>query len=497
MEWLDRGQYTYEHKHPPLARIAVAIGPYLDGVRSVGLPNLWSEGRALLYQNDRYQRTLTLARLGVLPFLVVGAVFLWLWARLLGGPAVGLVALGVFTTLPPVLGHAGLATTDVPMLGAMAALLFAATHWLDRPTAGWSAALGVAGAATLLTKFSSVPYSGLALAIVLVVRWFFARTRTDGAGRWRALVPGLGRPVLITLGVAALVVWAVYRFQVGTIRGIPVPASELIDGLLQVKAHNEMGQVTYLLGHAGFMGTWQFFPVVLLVKTPLATLLLGLAGIVWLGIAAQRRRDWRLAFPVAVAIAVLAVAMASRINLGVRHVLPLYLALSVGAGFALVGVWRATSRRRVLRVLAMLAVTAASVSSIRAHPDYLAYFNEIAGDRPEGWLVDSDLDWGQDVLRLADTVRARGIPSVAINYYGTTDITRHGMPDVTRWDWREHPTGWVAISLTKRMRGHAILRNRTWTLIPDAYAWLDAYQPVARIGRSMLLYHLTGPASHD
>ena len=71
IEWLDEAQYRYEHQHPPLARIAVALGPYLAGTRSSGLKSVYEEGNGILYSGDHYFRTLAMARMGILPFFVL------------------------------------------------------------------------------------------------------------------------------------------------------------------------------------------------------------------------------------------------------------------------------------------------------------------------------------------------------------------------------------------------------------------------------------------
>ena len=71
--------------------------------------------------------------------------------------------------------------------------------------------------------------------------------------------------------------------------------------------------------------------------------------------------------------------------------------------------------------------------SVRAHPDYLPYFNELAGEHPERILVDSDLDSGQDLKRLADTLQARRIPSVWLAYAGSATVTQHGLRPSTGW----------------------------------------------------------------
>src|SRR4051812_12566181 len=112
MEWLDRGRYTYEPLHPPLARVASALGPRLAGIRSVGLDNVWLEGNSILYAGHRYDRNLALARLGTLPFFLLATLLVFAWTRrLAGGWAAGWATV-LFTTLPPVLAQAGLATTD-------------------------------------------------------------------------------------------------------------------------------------------------------------------------------------------------------------------------------------------------------------------------------------------------------------------------------------------------------------------------------------------------
>ncbi|HJZ04914.1 MAG TPA: phospholipid carrier-dependent glycosyltransferase, partial [Patescibacteria group bacterium] len=113
MEWLETGQYTREHMHPPLPRVMCALGPYLDGVRSTGLDYRTYEGNNLLQYNNAYERNLTLARLGVLPFFVIATLVVWIWARLYFGGLTALLSVILFTTLPPVLAHSGLATTDM------------------------------------------------------------------------------------------------------------------------------------------------------------------------------------------------------------------------------------------------------------------------------------------------------------------------------------------------------------------------------------------------
>jgi hypothetical protein len=122
------------------------------------------------------------------------------------------------------------------------------------------------------------------------------------------------------------------------------------------------------------------------------------------------------------------------------------------------------------------------VSSARAHPDYLAYFNELAGARPERVLVDSDLDWGQDLRRLTATLQRRGIDTLSVRLFGSADLRRHDLPVFRVLPPYQPATGWIAVS-------ELMLRTS------DRFTWLKAYEPVERVGKSIRLYHIPGEAA--
>ena len=120
----------------------------------------------------------------------------------------------------------------------------------------------------------------------------------------------------------------------------------------------------------------------------------------------------------------------------------------------------------------------------------LAYFNEVAGAHPERILVDSDLDWGQDLHRLRDTLQSRGIDSVTMAYFGSAAPGLYGIPVTRGYRRGDEVHGWFVVSETRRQRGDASLRGGTWTLYPDTFSWLDALPVEARIGKSLLLYRV-------
>jgi hypothetical protein len=259
----------------------------------------------------------------------------------------------------------------------------------------------------------------------------------------------------------------------------PVPGGQLLRGLGSMFFHNEKGHASYLFGEFREKGWWYFFEVVLAVKTPLAFLLL-----LGIGMPLLIRRSstdlgnpYILAAPV-FAAAILLFCMSANVNLGVRHILVVYPLLSLVAAYAVVECWR---RRGAARYAAAALVVWQLVAGFLAHPDYLAYFNELAGSRPERILVESDLDWGQDLHRAALRLRQLGARSVAVSYFGTTRLNELPSPQVLT-SCRQ-PAEWGLVSIRMLFELH----RRGDPQAAELYSCLNSLPP-ERIGKTMLLY---------
>ena len=499
IEWLDEGTYTHDTLHPPLPPVAVALGPYLDGVRSTRSRNPVFEETQVLYRGGRYWQRLIFARMGTLPFFLLAAWVVWGWSREVFGLAAALASLGLFTTLPPILAHAGLANTDMALTGTLGAALLMFVRWLREPSGKRGLLLGIFLGLALLSKISTLLFFPVAAAVIWTgKRWFEHGITTPGAPRIRS-----GSVLLI--GVTAfLILWTGYRFSTdsmvsaddrphetvdrvfgteGTVHDAlytvletwPVPAPQFFHGIGAAREKNENGHAMFVLGKSlKNRGVWYFFPVAFGTKTPIGFLLLTGFGLVLLVQRSLRRRGWFEIAPALCAATILLVVLPSNINIGLRHILPVYVFLSPVVGLGAVGLIR-------LGKIGSLIVAACVVwhlgSSIAAHPDYLAYFNETAGDHPEAILVDSDLDWGQDLHRLATELNRAGILDPGIAYFGTASIPESGILSYHRLPPDQYESGWVAISQT-------LLKTHI------GYAWLSAYKPERIVGRSIALYHL-------
>lgn len=529
MQLLQDHVYDIEVKHGPLARVFVALGPYLAGARrpaagGVDEAGTYAEGNAILNAGNRYWRNLALARLGTLPFFLLACAVVWLWSARLFGEQAALFALLLFTLLPPVLAHAGLATTDMAAAATLAAALYCLILWLESPGAWAALRLGAAAGFAVVTKLSAALFLPGAAAI-LVVLCFVAGVESVRKRRiWKT-----GRDLVLAAAAMYLAMSAGYLFTRYPIQAsrshdtfdrffgkvppvnralhglleTPLPAGQIPGGLRDLALDNRGGHTQFFLGEWRHQGVWDFFPILLLVKTPLPFLLLSGVGIVFLARSFRKHRDWRRLALILLPAAILGLAMPSNINIGLRHVLALYPLLAIVAGYAVCELWRRLRRPAISRLGVAVLLLCAAASSILAHPDYLAYFNWLAGRTPERIVVDSDLDWGQDLARLSKWLHARGIEDVALSYYGRAELDRAGLPKFHELLPYEKTSGWVAISaynralpspfLARAFPGMGPYYSIPWNFEklkhgPGPFAWLFNYQPVARVGESIFVY---------
>jgi hypothetical protein len=331
-----------------------------------------------------------------------------------------------------------------------------ALWWADRPDCRRSVMFGVLVALACVSKFSALLYVPAGCLAMWACRRF-----PINRPPWRNLA--------LVAVAAALTIWAVYSFTFARVEflHLRLPAPRFFSGIYSVYVHNRTGHPAYLLGRHSSSGFWDYFPVVLGLKTPLALLVLS-AGALW----AHRRTDASL--PLAFAAAVLAVAMTGHIDLGVRYILPVYAGLAVAAGCFV-----ATARGVPAGIAIAGLLTWQIASGGLRHPDYLAYTNELAGRHPERFLADSDLDWGQDMKRLGDFLAARGVTQLTFSPFNRTYLwTGYPLPPLEP-GVTDHPSpGWNAVSIT------------IWKVFGYP-KWADtAPPPDVRIGRSILLWYV-------
>jgi hypothetical protein len=511
--------------------VVTALAPYLAGMRlpakpmSVGV-RPWVPGIELLYAAPSYERALMLARLGTVIFLLLT---LGLTFALAGGRKHlfrAFAATALVATYPPLLGHAGLATTDVAAVATVLLFLFCLERWADHPSHGRAAAVGAGFALATLCKLTAP-----VLCAVLAFAWLAARRRArgtcteGGATRWRARL----RQVAIAGAAAFLVVWAGYRFSIGRLDDLPpmaffgtpvlppvgqratllawfcrlrLPAPELWHGLFFLKAHSAHGHPAFLFGqirdHGGF---WNFYLVGLLLKSPLPFLLLLATCLPALVRKGRAPLDARTLGAGLATVAALMLSTLLTVNIGLRHLLIVVPLIAIFiAGAVTPWIEALAGRYRGAAALALGALLLAGVSTVeKSRPELIAYFNPLAGREPGHALIDSDLDWGQDFLLLERELRRRQLPSVHYGFFGTMNPCGPGLPQLLPLEPKVPVTGWIVLSEQFYRSNFFVSARRESCASPHydfhvapagSFDWLKVYEPVARIGATLRLYHV-------
>nr|WP_241266867.1 phospholipid carrier-dependent glycosyltransferase [Streptomyces scabichelini] len=420
--YLEQHSLRYNPEHPPLGKLVIAAGLAFTDVHldPAFTGDQTALGRHLLYEsgNDPW-RVMLFARLPMIVLTLLFGLVVFAFARDLAGPVGGLAALALYAFSPDVIAHGSLATLDVPAAGFLLTSVWLLWRARGRPVLYLPLA-GLALGAALATRMNTLV--AVPVLLLLAVLSFWSARRTRGLGR-RGTLRLVAYGVVAAAGVALVavaVVWATYlavdpRLPWPTPRNVPdirgkrglltawLPLPEPYrDGMrIQFGIEYSTKGGGFLFGRRYFGALWYYLPAAVLVKTPLGMLALWAAG----GIALLTVRRLRPAAPYVLVLPAVLFAMlleGSR-GFGVRYVIFMPMFLAVAAAGVL-----AFRRRWAYGVTAALVVFVA-VSSLRTYPYYLPYSNEAFGgpSKTHLRLHDSNVDWGQDLGRLADRLRQR------------------------------------------------------------------------------------------
>jgi hypothetical protein len=473
-----------------------------DKLHEVSHLFLWESGHDA-------KRIVFLARYPVALLAALLGAFVYRWATDLYGAKAGWVALGLYAFAPNILAHARLATTDLAIATAYFVASYCLWRFLQRSQQAarvlWGPLVlaGVTLGLALATKLTAL----LLLPVSLLVAGAFASSQ-GVRSRTRRVWRSLGVSLLAIWGIAFLTLWATYGFQVAPARGgaIPVPAASYIDSLREMRRHASEGHHAFLMGRYSLTGWWYYFPVAFGIKTPLPTLILfGLAALCagWdLYCLVRGRSSDHGVEKLAVWIpplALFAVSLTSTLNIGYRHILPVLPFIYVLGSGAVARIPR--QRRGLGWALVAVLVAWTIVGSLSVYPHYLTYFNELIGGPDQGYryLVDSNLDWGQDLPGLKRYIDQHGIHEVKLAWFGSADPAYYQIPydplpsralpfrDETggRYEtfYPAHPApGVYAISATHLQAPYFDDH--------DLYNWFREREPVDWIGGSIAIYRV-------
>jgi 4-amino-4-deoxy-L-arabinose transferase-like glycosyltransferase len=516
--YLRTGDLRLNLDHPPLVNsLSAAPLLLLPDLKLLTDSPAWEHAHTIVFAtqflwhaNHDADQILLLARLPIILLAILLGCFVFRWARELQGSLAGLLALTLYVFDPNILAHARLTTTDLGVTCFMFVAVYCFWRWLNHPTWPRLAAAGFMLGLALVSKYPALVLMPI-LPLIGLAHILTSNQRVEK----------LAAALVIMFALAGLVVWAVYGFEVGPCPelaegplvegGISVPIPTYVRGLLGVFRHTEAGHPAFLHGHYFSTGRWDYFPTAFAIKTPLPTLTLLCLALVW----TVKQRAWRSAYPLLLPVLVyLTTTLSSQaLDIGYRHILPLLPFLFVFAS----GVARSIELRSLPRAaLFLLLVAWYLVASLRIYPHYLAYFNELVGGPDNGWryLVDSNLDWGQDLKGLqryialrqpfdeaqdkAQGIEREGIEEVYLSWFGSTypDAYGYDIPHRLLPSYIYYPgqvTG-VAFNPLRPAPGvYAISATNLQGVYfsdHDLFAWFRERQPLAKIGYSIFIYQV-------
>jgi hypothetical protein len=495
--YLATGDFRLEPQNPPFIKELLAL-PLFLGYRLPFNPDpqQWRNldgyliGQDLLYASPLpADRILFLTRLPNL-FLGAGLVALtgW-WAYRLWGSGAALLAVALAGLNPNLVAHSSLVTTDVGVTLLIFAAVYLLWEHLNAPR-WWSlAGAGIFAGLALVSKFSAILL--IPLLALIIGLCFLNRKETPIRLPGRAGQTRPGPAILeatavffIVMFLALLVIFPAYFFH-----GL----QPWLAGFYRFMTLAGLGQPAFFLGEVSYQGWWNYFIMAFLIKTPVGTLALICASLVFCraGAALERREAIFLLTPVVFFFLALS---QSKVSIGLRHILPIYPFLFVLAS-RLVTI---RGYRRLTRVMVVAALAITAVSSLRSAPHQLAYFNEIVGGPDQGYryLSDSNLDWGQDLKGLKAYMDNEDLAIIYLSYFGTAPPSYYGIRyQYVPGSW---PLAWPPPGdKVPETAPRKILAISAYNLqdVANAYnplfRWLWSRRPIAKIGYSIFVYDLT------
>ena len=525
-------EYRLNPEHPPLikdlAGIAISWLSFTNAPFNIpdwtgAVNGQWNFGRTLIFNSGiNPDLVKTLARLPMFCVFILLAWFIWKWTRERYGNRAGIIALILFSFSPTVLAHNRLVATD---MGAAAGVVFATYFFVkflrnQKPKTFWIAVLALGLA--LLTKFSMIllgPY------FILIATIHEIRQKSTK----QIIFQSIGKTILLGIMAVCLVVWPFYvihtanysvqqqmhdatgilsthsdGFLKSTILWIsdkPIlrPFGQWLLGISMVMQRAMGNSVIYWMGDIVPNGGPLYFPIVYLLKEPLIWWVF--VAIVIVGFIFHRKSDirnpksddwiwatWILLYWI--------VSIESSLNIGIRHLLPVY-PFTIMLVSGRVAQYKSRIATAIISTLLLLYVACAFF----AWPNYLSYFNKIVGGSSGGYryVVDSNLDWGQDGKRFGKWVISQNIPCVSTDYFGWADLSAYAGNRIvwtssSQWEdradfiKRNQCDGWLAVSTTFfqnsiGQKEHEINGERNWR-------WLLNEKPITTIGNSIFVWQI-------
>lgn len=493
---LVTGDLGLVHDHPPLIRVLTAL-PLLAfrptipldhdswQKRQKGMQDRYDFAHQFFYVANRdADRMLFWSRMPMVFLSLLLGLLVSQWAKELYGNGAGLFALFLYSFEPNIIAHSRFTTNDPVLALLMFSTVYQFWQYRSQPSARSLLLTGVLLGLALLSKFSAVMLFPVLFLLVFLGPNIFKAGDPVPIVTLKGWTPvGLIGTVLKTMSLVSIIASGVVLLFYGAQWRL------FIQGVYNAVAHYQGGHPAFFMGNYSTDGWWYYFPTAFLLKTPIPLLIYIVVAFLFWSFRKNRAEYFLLFSTGIIALA----ALSSHINIGIRHILPIYPFLIVLASSITTIHF---SRPRFFLICFGGLAFWYLFSTLTIFPSYLAYFNEFIGPR-KGYqmLVDSNLDWGQDLKRLRVFMDRIGIGEVYLSYFGTADPCYYGIkfrylpgsPSSCGDKANNHSPDFIAVSATNLQSVYLPYKN--------SFAWLKDYKPIAQIGYSIFVYDIKRDAS--
>lgn len=522
---LTAAAFQINSEHPPLPKMLAALPLLFMDTQAPPIPTGEDEYFArrtvdtapLFWQanRDRFLSIFFWARVPIIALTLGLGWIIFAFTRKLFNASAAVLAVALFSLEPTMLAH-GRIIKDVHVAFAYALFAFALYSYVMAPTVGRALLLGLASGIAPAMKFSMVVVAPT-LAIVAVVLALTA------AQRKQRRIDILRQLALVAV-TAIVIINASYLFRhqaltAADVRWLhessPAHAGSILSvigvlgklfppyflfGICAVLVRGTSLQPVFLLGRYSTVGWWYYFPAAFALKTTLPFLVVTIASLAWAGWELFRKHETKFVAILAPVALFMAMAVWTSIQVGIRHLVPIFPFLFIAGGALLDRLWRVREMRTAARSVVVVALAWMFVVSVRAYPNYIPYMNQLASAGPHWqYLSDSNVEWGDDIGGLAEYLKARGETRVrAAILGGRVILPLYGV----EFDDLLAPPGTVLPETKYVALGASYLNGSTvpgWSegsgreTIEQQHQFFAAYRtrrPEAVIGNSIYLYRM-------
>ena len=455
------GDFGINPEHPPLVKLLATVPfnfrsmvePKTDcGTRLVPKNEMFGLGGNFLVEND-IDSVLIPARLLAALLSLALAALVFFGALEMFGPWAAVTALAILAFEPMLIAHGSLVTTDMGLTVTAFCTVYALYRYAKVPSWPRFLIVAVSMGLMLAAKHSAVIFVPVFFAVFIVDALIY---REQLANMSKLIFRRFGTFAGAFL-IAFVILWAFYGFRYYATPNAPgnMPSvaeyiaangrPEMVESsaakIITTVSHAKLFPESYILGLADIIasgsrnvwifgerystGQWFYFPLAFAVKSSIALLLLLPFGLLMVFFARERRRE--VLFLLVPALAFFAVALTSKMNIGVRHILPVYAFFIVAAAAG--AVWMCTKARAFRYVLGLLLLFHA-VTTVTNAPNYIAFANSFFGGTDNAYLVfrDSNADWGQNYKLVNEYLTREGITDCWFAGFGNPEVMLASQP---------------------------------------------------------------------